>query len=32
MPGYHRLVPTGQIQPRPFVEVREQWGGTRGRT
>jgi hypothetical protein len=27
MPGYHRLVPTGQIHPRPFVEVREQSGG-----
>ena len=32
IPGYHRLVPTGQIQPHPFVEVREQSGGTRGRT
>jgi hypothetical protein len=24
IPGYHRLVPPGQIQARPFVEVREQ--------
>jgi hypothetical protein len=32
MPGYHRLVPTGQIQARPFVEVREQSEGTRSRT
>jgi hypothetical protein len=27
MPGYHRLVPPGQIQARPFVEVREQSEG-----
>ena len=28
MPGYHRLVPLGQIQSRLFVELREQSGGT----
>jgi hypothetical protein len=32
MPGYHCLAPPGQIQVRPFVEVREQSEGTRGRT
>jgi hypothetical protein len=32
MPGYLRLVPTGQIQTRPVVEVREQLRGSRGRT